>query len=402
MDNLFLQWNIRGFRRNFDFLQILIQQHQPVAIALQETRITKAASLRHTEDPDFLKGYTPYLSNDHNEELNQDDSTQHGIGILINSNFISSPIDLGIQIDSCQVIAVQVSIYDSTITLCSLYRKSAMRFTKQDLDTIVSKLPKPFIILGDFNAHSTLWGNNNICSTGKVIEDFLDTTNDVTIFNTKAMTYLSPTHGTYSSIDLTLCSANILLDYYWDVLDDLHGSDHFPIILNKVQTHDPVEDVTPQYNIKKADWKKFRNLCIQEFSSDLSQDPDHINIFTEGIHKIIQQSIPTTKPNGKRPKPWFNQEVKDACRKCKAAHRCFHNNPTPENLANKKIMRAKSRRVIKNAKRKSWRGYVGNLNRYTKIKKVWDMVRKISGKYNSQPYKHLINKHGEKLHLKRK
>ena len=102
-------------------------------------------------------------------------------------------------------------------------------------------------------------------------------------------------------------------------------------------------------------------------------------------------------PSGKRPKPWYNQEVREACQKTKAAHRRFFNNPTYQNYQHKKIMRAKSRRVIKNAKRKSWRKYVGNLNRQTKIKKVWDMVRKISGKYNQQPYKHLINDQGIKI-----
>ena len=111
----------------------------------------------------------------------------------------------------------------------------------------------------------------------------------------------------------------------------------------------------------------------------------------------MDQTVPLSKPNGKRPKPWFNKDVQDACNKSKAAHRRFRNNPTDENYQHKKIMRAKARRVIKQSKRKSWRSYVGNLNRYTKLKKVWEMVRKISGKYNQQGYKHLINEQGKKV-----
>ena len=115
----------------------------------------------------------------------------------------------------------------------------------------------------------------------------------------------------------------------------------------------------------------------------------------------MDQTIPLSKPNGKRPKPWFNKDVQDACKSSKAAHRRFRNNPTDENYQHKKIMRAKARRVIKQSKRKSWRSYVGNLNRYTKLKKVWEMVRKISGKYNQAGYKHLINEQGKKVTSKR-
>ena len=45
-----------------------------------------------------------------------------------------------------------------------------------------------------------------------------------------------------------------------------------------------------------------------------------------------------------------------------------------------KLTRAKARRTIKEAKRTSWRQYVNKLNSKTKVKKVWDMIRKVSGK----------------------
>ena len=44
------------------------------------------------------------------------------------------------------------------------------------------------------------------------------------------------------------------------------------------------------------------------------------------------------------------------------------------------LPRAKARRTIKDAKRSSWRQYVNKLNSRTPVKKVWDMIRKISGK----------------------
>ena len=59
------------------------------------------------------------------------------------------------------------------------------------------------------------------------------------------------------------------------------------------------------------------------------------------------------------------------------------NTQQKENLNNARLFRAKARRTIKSAKRKSWRTYVSKLNYKTPIKKVWDMIRKISGKSKS-------------------
>ena len=67
-----------------------------------------------------------------------------------------------------------------------------------------------------------------------------------------------------------------------------------------------------------------------------------------------------------------------------------------ENLNNLKIQRAKARRTLKTAKRNTWKSYVSKLNHKTPIKKVWDMIRKISGKSKSPSYTHLNTCRGTK------
>ena len=54
-----------------------------------------------------------------------------------------------------------------------------------------------------------------------------------------------------------------------------------------------------------------------------------------------------------------------------------------------KIQRAKARRTIKSSKRNTWKSYVSKLNYKTPINKVWNMIRKISGKTKSLSYTHL-------------
>ena len=83
--------------------------------------------------------------------------------------------------------------------------------------------------------------------------------------------------------------------------------------------------------------------------------------------------------------------LKTAIKKRKSALRAFNKNPTKENLIDRKEMRAKSRKTIKTAKRTSWKQYVSKLNSRTPAKKVWDMIRKISGKSKARELIHLIS-----------
>ena len=58
-------------------------------------------------------------------------------------------------------------------------------------------------------------------------------------------------------------------------------------------------------------------------------------------------------------------------------------------------MRAKARRTIKTVKRTSWKQYVSNLKSRTPAKKVWDMIRKISGKSKTNKLIHLKSSNGK-------
>ena len=51
-------------------------------------------------------------------------------------------------------------------------------------------------------------------------------------------TCLHPPTGNYYAIDLSLCHPNIYLDFDWSVCDDLHGSDHFPILIKETESSD--------------------------------------------------------------------------------------------------------------------------------------------------------------------
>jgi len=96
---------------------------------------------------------------------------------------------------------------------------------------LIQQLPVPYILLGDFNAHHSLWGCSSQNSKGNLIENLL-LNHPLTILNNKQHTYIHPATGSSSAIDLTFVTPSLSLNYSWKPLDDLHGSDHLPILLS--------------------------------------------------------------------------------------------------------------------------------------------------------------------------
>ena len=256
------------------------------------------------------------------------------------------------------------------------------------MDQLIDQLPKPFILMGDFNSHHTLWGCLNTNDKGRKIEKFI-TNHDLVMLNNKSSTYLHPATGSYSSIDLTICSPEIFPDFNWKVVDDLHGSDHFPIQVSEVGPS--VQQRPQRWKLRKANWEQFRVNCEQTIHPNAFEDCENpAELFTSLLYSAAEKSIPRTSTNPKHPnKPWFNDDCKKAIAERKSVLRQFNLRPTQENLSNFKIARAKARRTIKQSKRASWRQYVSRLNSRSSVKKTWEMIRKISDKNSSSNVGHL-------------
>ena len=80
-----------------------------------------------------------------------------------------------------QAIAVSVTL-DSEITICSVYIPPSYSLKIDHLDSLLKQLPSPYLLLGDFNGHNILWGNNENNSRGELIENFI-TNNDICLMN---------------------------------------------------------------------------------------------------------------------------------------------------------------------------------------------------------------------------
>ena len=72
---------------------------------------------------------------------------------------------------------------------------------------------------------------------------------------------MHPATGSYSSLYLSICSPDIFVNFKWKVEDDLHGSDHFPIIIT--ETGPSVHGRPRQWKLHKANWNFSQIRCEQ-------------------------------------------------------------------------------------------------------------------------------------------
>ena len=166
-------------------------------------------------------------------------------------------------------------------------------------------------------------------------------------------------------------------------MEDLHGSDHFPILLERVNGI-PTNGIR-RWQLERADWSLFRSIAEMPGSvEDFNDVQEAVNYFTSQIQAAAEAAIPKSTGRYRRPPvPWWSDECLQAVRARKAALRQWKRRPNDATMIFYKKTRACTRRVLKEARRKSWRQYVTMINSHTPLSWVWDKVRKIAGKITS-------------------
>ena len=139
----FISWNSRGLKNKKDDLEILAKQLDPFCICNQETKMK-------TDQSFSLKNYVFK----HKPKTLQDGEIAHGgVGIFIKNDIPFTEINL---VTNFQAIAFQFFL-PLKLTICTIYIHEKDNLSLGNLENLIEQLPKPFILVGDFNSHNTLW-----------------------------------------------------------------------------------------------------------------------------------------------------------------------------------------------------------------------------------------------------
>ncbi|GFU05709.1 putative RNA-directed DNA polymerase from transposon X-element [Trichonephila clavipes] len=240
-------------------------------------------------------------------------------------------------------------------------------------------LPAPFIILGDFNGHSTLWGSTKTNPLGRQIDQVLSD-HCLCLLNHEEPTYFHEPTRSFHTLDLAICSPSLLPHLNLSVEKDLYNNDHFPVILS--HDSDPGgKTFPPTYSYSRADWALFTQLTV---ITDAMIKTDSVDTAVQEVTNVLiaaaDFSIPKSSSHSfQHYKPWWNADCQTAYKNQRKLWGIFCRYPTTENLLAFKRAKANARRLRRRSQRQSWIRYVSSLTSSTSSKQLWKKVKAANG-----------------------
>ncbi|CAF3471748.1 unnamed protein product [Rotaria socialis] len=304
-----------------------------------------------------------------------------GVSLIIHNSLSFIPVNVQ---SVFEVVAAKVYINKTFYTICSIYIPPQVNFGEQQLKEVWDQLPKPCLILGDFNSHHPMWGSEHSDCRGKAVVEFM-MANGVHLNNDPELlppTYFSTTTKQFSHLDLSLSSGDMEKYVCWEICEDLWDSDHFPIFIElcydrEVERNNNKVCGRIRFNLDKGNWKKYSDKV--NLSSDW--DNKEINECSDTLYREILESAIEYIPikshviNFKYCNNWWNEECDRAVRKRKSSLRKYHKFPSDFNFVLYKKDRAYARYVIKQAKQDSWRNFVQSISYKNGSQQLWGRIK---------------------------
>lgn len=253
----------------------------------------------------FLKKYKPHivlisethLKNKHKVNFDgysmfRNDRTNAGRGgtaVCVSNKIKCEHLSAPLNVKSIESCSVKIFSEDSAIIFSSIYRRPISKIIENDLNELINiDRNAQFVIGGDFNAHSPLWGSSTTCSNGRLVTDWFKINKrkfNMTIKQSKEPTCSVSSAGSY--VDFAIVSDNFHVTNC-DELNKLPSknifSNHAVIFMNlncdKVKLREP----TKIKIFKKTDWKRF-NAFIDESIIDV-KIPINCNMTQRSIDEV--------------------------------------------------------------------------------------------------------------------
>lgn len=365
-----LQWNSRS-AVNLHQLRAFLDEKtiSPHAICLQETWFKD--NKRTPTIPTFKLAAIS----------NRQEKGGGGVAIYMKDNIPFEKLDLNINDPTFESCAVTIHLKNCKVALINCYDPPSNKNATKELDRLrklFDHIPhQSYILVGDFNAHDTLWSPKQN-PRGKALSELL-LEYGATILNDGAPTMAE----TESSPDITIATPNLSARSEWYTLDNSCGSDHLPILSKYNAKYNTTgAAVSQKWNLNKADWDLFKNLCSQKLEISDNQNIDEIaNQFTSTLKEICDSTIPTTSVKHKKLlPPWWNQDCRKAINQREQARKKYLKNRTSELKNNYNKTKAHARTTLQIAQKQGWQEIVNKLNHKTTSKKMWSTFNKFRGK----------------------
>ena len=229
-----IQWNCHGLRANINDFRLLCDNYNPIVWCIQETMLTK--------DDFIIQGFNCI----HSTSRDIGGRACGGVSVLVRDGIPSSECTFN---TSLRVKAVTIST-SKTITICSLYLPPRENLNIVLLSRLIDNCLPHLLFVVTLMAIAYLGAVTRIIVSEIELTILLQIT--IFVYLMMVLTYFYPVTGTFTAIDLSLCSPDILMEINFMVEPDSY-------IILKIGVLLP--DALPRWNLNQADLVKFDNVC---------------------------------------------------------------------------------------------------------------------------------------------
>ena len=352
-----LQWNCRSINNKIGELCKLIETFKIDVVLLQETLLANNKSFK---------------INDFNIIRADRNSQGGGVAIAIKNIWCYKKIIINSNSDEIEVIGCKIKINENkSLDVVSVYINHNININMTNMDNILNKVQTPYIIGGDFNAHSMEWGCANNSPRGDVILDTLEKY-DAVFLNDGSFTRLQIPPNQSSAIDLTLTDSNNSFYCNWKIVNATCGSDHLPILttvmINANKKIPSKEKIISKKRLKeiiqKKDWKK--GTTVEDFMKTL--------------YDIVEYAeIEVPKRNHDQKKPWWNKDCSKALALLFQLTKKFRQIGDKVNYDAMIDQQKSFKKTTKQAKKDGWFKFCSSVTRESSLSDIWKMAKIFKG-----------------------
>ena len=272
-----MQFNIRCYHTNKNFLSLFLSQHDPDIILLNSTCLSPNTRIKHYT-------YSTYQS---------PPDPHDGVAILIKSSLRHSLITH--PWISPHFLAVKIFTHTDPIIIATTYVRPNTLLPYADLTHLFNHC-SPVFILADFNARHPIFDHTTTNTLGTSLAN---------LFQHKRLNFLGPDFPTFISgtgqgrPDLAFSNRLALHLHSFISPGPPLGSDHIPILCT-ISTNPILIPTTPHKQYTKADWDKYTTLLSTTTYETRYQNKSIRHIETQWQHVIssikaaAESSIPST------------------------------------------------------------------------------------------------------------
>lgn len=315
-----------------------------------------------------------------------------GVALLIKSSFSFTPLSIPSHNNDFSIVGAIVE----NVCFVSVYIPHPSSIILQELSTILSNLPKPFIILGDFNCQHQSWGSSTSNSHGNELFDIIDNQNLCLLNNGAPTRRTNPNEG-FSAIDLSICTPNLAMKFLWNILPHTYGSDHFPIIIyysdiKRQSTDSTGKKPRLKYRLANANWENYSGIVENKIPTLPQPTTDNQSTCSDDLTNIINSAANESFPlknivlDRTPSPPWWDKECSDAIKKRKQAEEDYNMNMTIENFQILQATLSSTKKILKQKRFAGWRSYCATISPNTPSSIVWQNIRKFKSAFNTPTY----------------